>query len=229
MTSVASDQLGLASGINSSLTRLAGVFAIAVLGPLMLALFAQELTARVGQLGLPAAAVEHLARDAAKLGATPLPPGLEAPAAAAVQARSGGPLSMPFAGWWGSPPDCAGSRRSSLRSCCGRRRPAQGGVDSGRNEHRMASRRNLSPALGLKAVASAPRTPGVPASSWQFSAKTKTSQQGASTPGVRSAAWGVRDDPMVAVEGQAQNPRIKPLVSRRETAVFSPGPFIATS
>jgi hypothetical protein len=86
MTSVASDQLGLASGINSSLTRLAGVFAIAVLGPLMLALFAHGLTARVGQLGLPAAAVEQVTRDAAKLGATPLPAGLDAPAAAAVQA-----------------------------------------------------------------------------------------------------------------------------------------------
>lgn len=85
MTSVTSDQLGLASGINSSLTRLAGVFAIAALGPLMLALFGQVLSARVGELGLPAGTVAQLTRDAAKLGATPLPAGLDAPMAASVQ------------------------------------------------------------------------------------------------------------------------------------------------
>ena len=86
MTSVASQQLGLASGINSSLTRLAGVFAIAALGPLMLALFSQVLAVRVGELGLPAAAVAQVTEDAAKLGATPLPAGLDAPLAESVQA-----------------------------------------------------------------------------------------------------------------------------------------------
>jgi len=49
--------------------------------------------------------------------------------------------------------------------------------------------------IGVEATATAPRTPGVAASSWQFSAKTNASQQGASTPRVRSAALTVRNDP----------------------------------
>ncbi len=50
------------------------------------------------------------------------------------------------------------------------------------------------PNSSLKTTANAPRTPGVPASCWQFSAKAKTSQQGASTPRVRSAPGQVRED-----------------------------------
>jgi len=85
MTSVASEHLGLASGINSSLTRLAGVFAIAALGPLMLALFAQVLEERVGELPVSGAAAAQLMRDASKLAATPVPAGLDAQGAEAVR------------------------------------------------------------------------------------------------------------------------------------------------
>lgn len=67
MLSVPAERLGLASGLNSSLTRLAGVFAIAVLGPLMLALFSHALSARTASLALPAIAIAQLQSEAAKL------------------------------------------------------------------------------------------------------------------------------------------------------------------
>lgn len=85
MTSVASQHLGLASGINSSLTRLAGVLAVAALGPLMLTLFGEGLQGRVADLAVPAAAAEQLAREASKLGATPVPEGLDSPGVEAVR------------------------------------------------------------------------------------------------------------------------------------------------
>ncbi|HRE83190.1 MAG TPA: MFS transporter [Opitutaceae bacterium] len=87
MTSVASQHLGLASGINSSLTRLAGVLAVAALGPLMLTLFGGGLLGRVAELPvtMPAAAVEQLAHEASKLGATPVPEGLDENGAEAVR------------------------------------------------------------------------------------------------------------------------------------------------
>jgi EmrB/QacA subfamily drug resistance transporter len=86
MDAVPPTQLGLASGINSSLTRLAGVFAIAVLGPVMLAVFGQSLEKRVSNLALPPAAVAHLELEAAKLGVAQPPAGLGAETTAAVKA-----------------------------------------------------------------------------------------------------------------------------------------------
>lgn len=85
MDSVPADRLGLASGINSSLTRLAGVFAIAVLGPVMLAAFRHSLETRVAGLNLPGEALEMLRQEAAKLAVAQVPDGLTAETARAVR------------------------------------------------------------------------------------------------------------------------------------------------
>lgn len=85
MDSVPSARLGLASGVNSSVTRLAGVFAIAVLGPVMLAAFGAALATRVAGLGLSPDALAHLKLEAAKLAVAQPPPGLAAEATLGVQ------------------------------------------------------------------------------------------------------------------------------------------------
>ncbi len=76
---------GLASGINSTLTRLAGVSAIAVLGPFALVLFGRSLQMRVSTLDLPAAMETALLKDAVYLAGTPVPAGLDAHTASAVE------------------------------------------------------------------------------------------------------------------------------------------------
>ncbi len=86
MDAVPSDRLGLASGINSSTTRLAGVFAIAVLGPVMLAVFSRALEARVADLGLTDTALAVLRLEAAKLAVARPPEGLAPATAQAVEA-----------------------------------------------------------------------------------------------------------------------------------------------
>jgi EmrB/QacA subfamily drug resistance transporter len=85
MDAVPPGRLGLASGVNSSVTRLAGVFAIAVLGPVMLAAFGASLETRVAGLGLSADALAHLKLEAAKLAVAQPPPGLAAEVTLGVQ------------------------------------------------------------------------------------------------------------------------------------------------
>lgn len=87
MEAVPAERLGLASGINSSVTRLAGVFAIAILGPVMLAVFNHALEARGIALGLSEAALAHLRQEAAKL-AVAQPPSDLAPATAQAVAAA---------------------------------------------------------------------------------------------------------------------------------------------
>ncbi len=60
-------QLGLASGINSTLTRLAGVLAIALLGPVALVSFERSLEARTARLNLPVEARLLLKQEAVKM------------------------------------------------------------------------------------------------------------------------------------------------------------------
>jgi EmrB/QacA subfamily drug resistance transporter len=84
MVSVHSQRLGLASGINSSVTRLAGVFAIAVLGPLMLTWFSHSLQENVFSLGLAPDISAQLKREAAKLAAAQVPAELSEEDAAQV-------------------------------------------------------------------------------------------------------------------------------------------------
>jgi EmrB/QacA subfamily drug resistance transporter len=67
MDSLSADRLGLASGINSTVTRLAGVLAIAILGPVALFSFGKSLDAVAVAAGLPAPVRAHLANEAPKL------------------------------------------------------------------------------------------------------------------------------------------------------------------
>jgi EmrB/QacA subfamily drug resistance transporter len=85
MSSVSDEKLGLASGINSSLTRLAGVLAIAVMGAVMLASFDHFLEIRAARLELPTEASVQLQREAPKLAEAQVPPGLSPLAGAAVK------------------------------------------------------------------------------------------------------------------------------------------------
>jgi hypothetical protein len=84
MLSVPTHRLGLASGLNSTLTRVAGVFAVAILGPLMLALFSHALHVRTSGLDLPPEAASALHHEAVKLGLAQVPPGLDAETTVAV-------------------------------------------------------------------------------------------------------------------------------------------------
>jgi EmrB/QacA subfamily drug resistance transporter len=73
MNSVATHQAGTASGVNNAVARTAGVLAIAVVGALMLVLFASRLDARAANLNLSAAARAALQTEAARLGEAAVP------------------------------------------------------------------------------------------------------------------------------------------------------------
>lgn len=85
MDSVSAEKLGLASGINSSLSRLAGVLAVTVMGAIMLATFDHFLDVRAERLHLPAKARAELTGESAKLAEAQVPPGLDAETSAAVR------------------------------------------------------------------------------------------------------------------------------------------------
>jgi MFS family permease len=85
MSSVAAQRFGLASGINSSLTRLAGVGAIAVLGPIVLTRFSGALESRTASMNLTVAARAELRDEATKLADAKVPAGLDAETAARVR------------------------------------------------------------------------------------------------------------------------------------------------
>jgi len=74
--SVPSNRIGVASGINSTLSRLSAVLAIAILGPIALVAFNRALQSRTLHLDLPADARSVLATEAAKLGEAKPPAGL---------------------------------------------------------------------------------------------------------------------------------------------------------
>jgi EmrB/QacA subfamily drug resistance transporter len=76
---------GLASGINSTLSRLSSVLGIALLGPIALAIFQGELARQLEPLGLNDLSRSELAGDAVKLGATKPPSGLSAEVRASVE------------------------------------------------------------------------------------------------------------------------------------------------
>jgi EmrB/QacA subfamily drug resistance transporter len=80
--SVGSERVGLASGVNNAVARVAGLLAVAVLGLVVHASFAAALDERVARLGLPAAVRAELAAD---LGAAAPPPGLNAATAARIE------------------------------------------------------------------------------------------------------------------------------------------------
>lgn len=69
MAAVPAERSGLASGINSTVSRLSGVLAVAVLGALSLAAFGRALESRAGSAGLPPAAQAELSGQSARFGA----------------------------------------------------------------------------------------------------------------------------------------------------------------
>jgi EmrB/QacA subfamily drug resistance transporter len=87
MDSMRSDQLGLASGINSTLSRLAGVLAIAVLGPIAMVHFSHALESKTASVQLTSSARVQLRRDSIKLAET-RPPVEIGPEVAGAVARA---------------------------------------------------------------------------------------------------------------------------------------------
>lgn len=67
MNAVAQERVGIASGVNNAVSRVAGLLAIAVLGIVMLQSFNHALDARLPDLNLPPAAQESLEAERAKL------------------------------------------------------------------------------------------------------------------------------------------------------------------
>jgi EmrB/QacA subfamily drug resistance transporter len=77
MNSVPPSRVGVASGINNAVSRLASLLAIAVFGIVMLHLFDSTLDRRVSALALPATAQSALAQQRDKLAGAELPPELK--------------------------------------------------------------------------------------------------------------------------------------------------------
>jgi EmrB/QacA subfamily drug resistance transporter len=77
MNSVEQDRAGSASGINNAVARVAGVLAVAVLGLLMVAIFARSLRASLALLHLDSPVVHYLESNVAKLGGLDAPPNLD--------------------------------------------------------------------------------------------------------------------------------------------------------
>ena len=82
MGSVHRELSGTASGVNNAVSRTAGVLTIAVLGSVALLVFQGQLQARTASLDLAPQARASLTANAGQLGNTPLPSGVEGPAAA---------------------------------------------------------------------------------------------------------------------------------------------------
>src|SRR5437660_6513590 len=73
MNSVPGNRVGVASGINNAISRVAGLLAIAVFGILMLDLFNHSLDSRLSQLRLPASVQISLANQRINLAAIKIP------------------------------------------------------------------------------------------------------------------------------------------------------------
>jgi hypothetical protein len=82
MNAVSEAQTGVASGVNNSVSRLAGLLAIAVFGTLAVVLFQQQLSGRLLRAGFEASS--DVSRAAAEIGrsltATPIPAFVTGPA-----------------------------------------------------------------------------------------------------------------------------------------------------
>lgn len=85
MNSVEGSHSGLASGVNNSVSRTAGVLAIAVIGVFVFAAFSSALDSRLSSLDLPPKAQATLQSEKGDLGAARVPEGLGAKKSAAVK------------------------------------------------------------------------------------------------------------------------------------------------
>lgn len=86
MNSVEQERVGIASGINNAVARVAGVLAIAVLGIVMVAAFTYSLRHSLASLTLGAEVVHELESNVARLGALDAPPGVDPHTASAIHA-----------------------------------------------------------------------------------------------------------------------------------------------
>jgi hypothetical protein len=77
MNAVEENYSGLASGINNSVARIAGLLSIAVLGVIILNLFNYALDSRLSTLGIPSEAREMLNQQMVKMAAIELPSGID--------------------------------------------------------------------------------------------------------------------------------------------------------
>jgi len=86
MNSLDQERVGIASGINNAVARVAGVLAIAVLGIVMVAAFDHSLRSSLASLNLKADVVHELESNVSRLGDLQPPPGVDPQAAAAIRA-----------------------------------------------------------------------------------------------------------------------------------------------
>ena len=78
MSSVDQDHVGTASGINNAVARVAGVLAIAVLGIVMVKIFASRLDQNLAGLSIPANVAQNIQSKQIELAGMELPQGLDA-------------------------------------------------------------------------------------------------------------------------------------------------------
>ena len=86
MNSVEQERVGIASGINNSVARVAGVLAIAVLGVVMVSAFAHSLRDSLSSLNLRADVVHQLESNVSRLGDLDAPPGVDPQIAGTIRA-----------------------------------------------------------------------------------------------------------------------------------------------
>lgn len=85
MNSVEDERVGVASGINNAVARVAGVLAIAILGAVMAGAFGHSLQHTLSDLHLNADVVHQLESNAARLGSLDAPPNVDPPTATAIR------------------------------------------------------------------------------------------------------------------------------------------------
>lgn len=85
MNAVAPSNMGVASGINNALSRIASLLTIAILGIVMLNQFSYSLNQRISLLQLAPEAQQFLESQRVNLAAATLPPGLDPEVAAALK------------------------------------------------------------------------------------------------------------------------------------------------
>jgi EmrB/QacA subfamily drug resistance transporter len=86
MNSVEPKRVGIASGINNAVARVAGVLAIAVLGMVMVAAFAHALRSSLAMLNVTPEVVNAIESNVAKLGDLQAPAGVDPPTATVIRA-----------------------------------------------------------------------------------------------------------------------------------------------